>query len=341
MNLNLSGKLKTVSRISLAIASLILIGVFFAPAWRIDLFAPQYPEGLKLNIWIHKLSGDVDIINGLNHYIGMKPFSAKDFPELGYLSYIVIAFMILGLFIAWSGNKKLLLAYLVISVIGGTIAMVDFYNWEYAYGHNLNPEAPIQVPGLSYQPPLIGHKRLLNFDAYSYPDTGGWLVMISVGVAMGIFILEILKSKLKITTTLAVLIGTLMIVSCNNGPQAIRYGSDKCAHCQMTLIDQQFGGEIVTEKGKAFIFDDIGCMINYIKTRDLISKKGFLYYVVNFEEAGRLIPVEEAAFMKYDDKKSPMGSNLIAFGTSHGTYLGPDQKPLPIQHWEAIVNTYP
>ena len=56
--------------------------------------------------------------------------------------------------------------------------MVDMYQWGYKYGHNLDPTAPIQVPGLSYQPPLIGHKKLLNFDAYSYPDTGGWVFVL-------------------------------------------------------------------------------------------------------------------------------------------------------------------
>jgi hypothetical protein len=54
--------------------------------------------------------------------------------------------------------------------------MIDFWLWEYDYGHNLNPNAPIIVPGMSYQPPLLGFKQLLNFGAYSYPDVGGWIM---------------------------------------------------------------------------------------------------------------------------------------------------------------------
>ena len=73
-------------------------------------------------------------------------------------------------------------------VIFGIVAMVDFWRWEYAYGHELNPEAPIQVPGMAYQPPLIGYKQLLNFGAYSVPDIGGWLFIL-VGLLLLIALL--------------------------------------------------------------------------------------------------------------------------------------------------------
>ena len=82
------------SRILVAFASGALIAVFFLPAWRIDLFAPQYPEGLSMYIWINKLSGDVEIINGLNHYIGMKHISADMFPEFKFMTPFFNFFMV-------------------------------------------------------------------------------------------------------------------------------------------------------------------------------------------------------------------------------------------------------
>ena len=66
-------------------------------------------------------------------------------------------------------------------LLTGIIGLYDFYQWGYDYGHNLDPTAPIKVPGMSYQPPLIGTKKLLNFTAYSGPDTGGW-IMVSSGL---------------------------------------------------------------------------------------------------------------------------------------------------------------
>src|SRR5689334_14213965 len=131
------------SRILVAFASGALITVFFLPAWRIDLFAPQYPEGLKLNIWVNGLSGDVDVINGLNHYIGMKHITVAMFPEFKFLPYVVGFFMLLGMTVAVTGKRKFLFYYLVLSVVGGVAAMMDFYKWGYNYGHHLDPTAPI------------------------------------------------------------------------------------------------------------------------------------------------------------------------------------------------------
>src|SRR6186713_480926 len=172
-------KMSLPSRIIIAIASLALVAIYFFPVWFIFLIAPQYPEGLTMNIWLYKITGQVEIINGLNHYIGMKHIKVEMFPEFKFLIYIVGFFILFGLFVAIIGKRKWLLVYLITTVLGGIAAMVDFYKWGYDYGHHLDPKAAIQIPGLSYQPPLIGHKTLLNFDAYSYPDTGGWVVIIA------------------------------------------------------------------------------------------------------------------------------------------------------------------
>ncbi|MBI3137440.1 MAG: hypothetical protein HYZ15_02520 [Sphingobacteriales bacterium] len=186
----MKNKLSISSRILVSFASGALVAVFFLPVWRIDLFAPQYPEGLMMNIWINRLSGDVDIINGLNHYIGMKHISVGMFPEFRFLPWVVAFFMLLGVIVAVTGSRKYLLYYLLLTVVGGSLAMVDFYNWGYDYGHNLDPNAAIQVPGFSYQPPLFGHKRLLNFDAYSFPDVGGWVVAGASALAFLVWLIE-------------------------------------------------------------------------------------------------------------------------------------------------------
>lgn len=189
-------KLSIVSRVLIAITSFSVIAAYFVPVWRIDLFAPQYPEGLVLKIWLDNLTGDIDIINGLNHYIGMKKISVNMFPEFSYLSYAVAAFIVYGLVISFTGSRKILFSYLVVSAIGGLFAIYDFYQWGYDYGHHLNPDAPIKIPGMGYQPPLIGHKKLLNFDAYSMPDVGGYVIISTVIIASIIWLVEKRKSKI-------------------------------------------------------------------------------------------------------------------------------------------------
>lgn len=171
------------SRLLLFLAAAALVVSIFVPLWRIDLVAPQYPEGLNLLIYPDKLGGNVDIINGLNHYIGMKTLHKEDFIEFKVLPYIIGFFALASLLVAVLGKRKLLYGLLGLFFAFGIFAMYDFWKWEYNYGHNLDPNAAIIVPGMAYQPPLIGFKQLLNFGAYSFPDTGGWL-FIGAGLAM-------------------------------------------------------------------------------------------------------------------------------------------------------------
>ncbi len=165
-------------RIIIFVSGILLVVVLFVPLWQIQLAAPQYPEGLVLKMYPNKIAGNVDIINGLNHYIGMKTLHTKDFMEFTILPYIIGFFALLSFLVFFLKKQKGLTVLFTFFVIFGIIAMVDFWRWEYAYGHDLNPEAPIQVPGMAYQPPLIGYKQLLNFGAYSIPDVGGFLFIL-------------------------------------------------------------------------------------------------------------------------------------------------------------------
>jgi copper chaperone NosL len=312
--------LSIASRILVAFASGALISVFFLPVWRIDLFAPQYPEGLTMYIWINNITGQVDIINGLNHYIGMKHINVAMFPEFKFLPYVVGFFMVLGMAVAITGKRKFLIYYLALTVVGGALAMFDFYKWGYNYGHNLDPSAPIQVPGLSYQPPLIGHKRLLNFDAYSFPDVGGWIVVGAALLAFTVSLVdwyhqskagERLRPLSKISVAASLLI--LLLSSCSNKPQPINYGKDVCDHCKMTIIDPKFGGEITTKKGKAYKFDDVICMITFLKSGRVKEDEVGQKTAVNFKKQNDFIDVNKASFLVSPELKTPMAGNSAAF----------------------------
>jgi copper chaperone NosL len=333
--------LSVTSRILVAFASGALIAVFFLPAWRIDLFAPQYPEGLTMNIWINKLTGDVDIINGLNHYIGMKPFSEADFPEFAYLPYVVGFFMLLGMLVAITGNRRFLFLYLLLTVLGGALAMYDFYMWEYNYGHNLDPKAPIQVPGMSYQPPLIGHKRLLNFDAYSFPDVGGWVVIGAAAMAFLVWFLEWFKQrrafKLHVVTILA-LIPLMFFNSCNAQPEPFKYGTDNCHACKMGIMDPKFGAEIITTKGKVYKFDDLICIVRFLKSGAIKQDEIKQNVVINFEKENDFIDVKKAFFFVSNELRSPMGSNAAAFITEQAAQKAKAGKEGELMKWEAIYN---
>ena len=173
-------KIALVSKILLFLISVLFIGSLFVPMWQIDLDAPQYPEGLVLKLHANKIGGDVEIINGLNHYIGMATLHTENFIEFKILPYILGAFSLISLVLIFINNRKFVLAFFATFVLFVILAGVDFYRWNYEYGHNLDPNAAIKVPGMAYQPPLIGYKQLLNFGAYSVPDIGGWMLIGAV-----------------------------------------------------------------------------------------------------------------------------------------------------------------
>lgn len=172
-------KLKIVSKLLLFITSVLFAGALFVPLWQIELEAPQYPEGLVLKLYANKIGGDVDIINGLNHYIGMATLHTENFFEFSVLPYAFSGLAVISLFLIVINNRKGVFAFLIFYVLFIILAAVDFYRWNYEYGHNLDPNAAIKVPGMAYQPPLIGYKQLLNFGAYSIPDIGGWMLTLA------------------------------------------------------------------------------------------------------------------------------------------------------------------
>jgi copper chaperone NosL len=176
--------MKNIPRLLMILAAILLIVLFFFPIWSITLFAPQYPGGITMFIWINKItgatSGTLQNINILNHYVGMKFIEPGSIPELQYFQFVIGAMGILALAAAFLDKKPLYLAWVILFVILGALAIYDFYLWEYDYGHNLSPTAPIKVPGMAYQPPLFGKKTLLNFVAYSYPGWGSLFFGLSV-----------------------------------------------------------------------------------------------------------------------------------------------------------------
>jgi len=176
------------SKIIVASASVLLVLAFFFPLWYINLEAPQYPEGIGLEIWINEITGqkpnDLTNINGLNHYIGMKKIIPDAIPELKIMPFIIIFMILFGLIAASTGKRFLIYSWISLFIILAAVGLYDFYMWEYDYGHNLNPHAAIKIPGMAYQPPLVGSKMLLNFNAISMPDISFYILVIAVGLAI-------------------------------------------------------------------------------------------------------------------------------------------------------------
>jgi len=105
----------------------------------------------------------------------------------------------------------------------------------------------------------------------------------------------------------------LVLAGCNADPRAISYGRDECAECKMTLVDRLYGAELITSKGKVFIFDDVNCLLVFQKRGG--SAKPPRAVIVDFARRGSFVPAEEAYFLSHDGLNSPMGADLGAFSS--------------------------
>lgn len=307
-------KLSVFTRIAALLAGASLFLVLLVPIWRIDLDAPQYPEGLSLKIHANDIKGDVDIINGLNHYIGMKTLHKNDFPEFTVLPYCIMFFALLFIMAGIANRKTFFNISFILFVLFGIIAMVDFWKWEYNYGHNLNPNAAIVVPGMAYQPPLIGFKQLLNFGAYSIPDTGGW-IFIGAGALLLAGILLEWKRGVRLGKHATAVVAAIAIIgfcSCSDNPEPLETGRDNCAYCKMTISDPRFGAELVLTTGRVYKFDDIQCLISYTDQQGARLKISSAY-VTDYSGAHKLLKAERSYLLKGSDILCPMQGSFIAF----------------------------
>ncbi|MFC5269786.1 hypothetical protein [Adhaeribacter terreus] len=199
-----------ISKILMLLAALSMSLLFMFPMWKIFLEAPQYPEGLEMHIWVNKLGGNSEYalqnFNILNHYIGMEKINADSFAELKYMPYIVYFMMAFGVLTAILNHRSLVMTWFIALIFAGAAGLIDFYLWLVKFGTNLDPQAPIKVPGMTYIPPFLGSKQLLNFSALSLPAEGALGIIIPMILAFVAIYIEFIhrKKRKPITSPLPV-----------------------------------------------------------------------------------------------------------------------------------------
>lgn len=304
------------SRLLTALAALTLIGLYFLPLWRIELEAPQYPEGIGMYIAISDIQGftefDLDKINNLNHYIGMKAIEPASIPELRFMPWILGALIVLGLAVAAIGRRRLLQAWLALLLIAAAAGLADFYRWGYDYGHNLSDDAIIKVPGMAYQPPVIGRKQLLNFVAESWPATGG--ILAGVAFLLGVGALYVSRGGGRNSSRRVASGAALALAACTAvGPQPMAHdGSETCGYCSMAITDSRFGAQVITSRGRVEMFDSIECLAGYVGQAEPDAVRSA--WVTDFANPGVMLSADTARFVRVTDGAgSPMGMGLRAF----------------------------
>lgn len=177
------------------IGPLFLLGLYTFPLWTIMLGAPQYPDPLGIHIHIDGIRDvnefDIQNIDGLNHYIGMKTLpKPEEMWEFSTFPMVIGVMIALGVLTGLLGylkkvNYKWFLGWFVLMSVLGILGMYDFNAWMVDYGTNLDPNAIMKLANpdgtpMTYKPPLFGHTKMLNFDVTSLPATGAWMMFLGM-----------------------------------------------------------------------------------------------------------------------------------------------------------------
>ncbi|OLO28641.1 hypothetical protein BTR23_17140 [Alkalihalophilus pseudofirmus] len=170
----MSRQLSFPSVVSLLIAAVLIVISIFFPWWGMKFYAPQYQEGLNILVYPYKLVGEIDIINSLNHYIGMANFSEATFPELQFLPYIIGVLALMTIIVAFLRNKITLYGLIGIFIAFGGYGLYYLNQTLTKFGTELDPKAPITID--PFVPPVIGENTLANFVTHSSFSSGSFLI---------------------------------------------------------------------------------------------------------------------------------------------------------------------
>ncbi len=173
----LAGRFGPVGRRLILVAAVVLVPVYFLPVlpvWQMRMWAPQYREGLTLTIYPNTIRGDIQKINTLNHYVGMKQITAADFREFAYLPALLSLFGLAAGLAALVNRRWLAVLGWVLFTGFSAYMFYDYVTWLWRYGHELDPRAAFRLP--AFMPPVIGYAKMANFRVLSLPGPGTLLL---------------------------------------------------------------------------------------------------------------------------------------------------------------------
>jgi copper chaperone NosL len=323
----------TRSRLLVALAALLLIPVFKLPLWSIRIVAPQYNDGLGMYIGLRDIWGhtrhDIQNINILNHYIGMKPIIPSEVGVLEIMPWVVGFLAVAALVVALLNRRWLVGAWLVAFTVLGSAGMYEFYSWNYDYGHNLSADAPIKVPGMTYVPPIVGTKTLLTIKASSWPSWGTLFLLLAFGAAVAALVLEWRRTRAtqpvrapslprRTAAAAAAVLLAAGLAAC--GPAAGDTGvaaefapdGGPCAFCDGEIPAERFGGELVTRAGETYRFMSVECLAGFVASGRVAAGDIRSVHVVDYNDGEKLIDATTAYYVRSEQRRSPSGLNLLA-----------------------------
>ncbi|MFE8697501.1 nitrous oxide reductase accessory protein NosL [Cytobacillus sp. FJAT-53684] len=116
--------------------------------------------------------------------------------------------------------------------------------------------------------------------------------------------------KFKILISLAIFI--ILLAGCTSsasGPVEIKQNEDACDACNMGIQELNSAAQMILENGKPLLFDDIGCMIDYIQKKAPTYEAAFVHDYKTKE----WIDFDKSTFVQDHSINSPMSYGIAAF----------------------------
>jgi hypothetical protein len=165
------------------LAALLLMTSIFTPYWTMRMSAPQYPKGLRVNVYLSHIEGDVFEIDELNHYLGMPKLDEGGRLErsLSIVAMVVLGFLLVGsIFVhnQWA-------ALFTLPALGFPFMfLADLWWILYQYGHSIDPKSALGGAIKPFTPPLFGEGKIGQFGTSATPEVGLFLAFAAMCVIL-------------------------------------------------------------------------------------------------------------------------------------------------------------
>ena len=160
------------------IAALLLLVSIFLPYWKMTLLAPQYPGGLHITAYVNELTGDVAEIDGLNHYIGMRPLEEAAKLERSVSVFAIAALALLVVAAIFVHTRWVVLLVLP-AILMPVVFLLDLQYWLRDFGLNLDETAALSSAIDPFVPKVLGSGMIAQFETVATPGAGLWLAILA------------------------------------------------------------------------------------------------------------------------------------------------------------------
>ncbi|MGI9666687.1 MAG: cytochrome C [Acidimicrobiia bacterium] len=159
-------------------AAFLLMVSLLLPYWILRLSAPQFPDGLTVRAYINRLEGDINELEGLNHYVGLGSFQDAATLErsIAIVAIVVLAGLLLAALVV---HSRWVLLLVLPALLFPIVFMIDLQFWLWDFGHHLDPKAPLAKAVGEFTPPIFGPATIAQFDTMALPGPGFILALIA------------------------------------------------------------------------------------------------------------------------------------------------------------------